>query len=576
MSNVKNITRDRSKTIPESELDSSSCDSILSIPSLVKAAKNALEEDVKGKFDAAMSGDSHMPASPAVEDAEMVNSTPQDVEPDAAQAAKDDERKQQAQLRRNQRPKSLVDYLSVATRNGYSVLTEESLDDAVTAPMDTTPPDAAAQDEHREEQTSQSHRKNQKPPPICFPTRMEEHYWEFRARLDAISRDYYQQFSGNKTLVYYKTLSAYKKFIATYRGKLPFYTFTPRAERTFAYVIKGLHGDVAEDDLKTELTDLGIPVRTVEKFRKTKNPIYMMTVLKGTTLKDVCAKARYLQRTRVYIEAHINKKTLTQCKKCQDWGHATTNCYLNEVRCVKCAKAHRSFECPDTESTGAVKCCNCGGSHPASSTECPKYLKALETRQRRQQPSQKGPKKDQVRFVPAPPPKINAWSQKEFPSLPSTSGGRNPEQTSRNNQSTPRNRTPDVTDLDSDADSDDWQKPRPSPFIGRGASRGARGSALRGRGGRSHSRDGRRRSQPMEREKRHEDSQGTHRDTTPDINQDQRDMQEIADTMREINNIVDIKRLNARLKKLLVDLKKCTTPFEHAMAISDFNDSYGH
>lgn len=89
---------------------------------------------------------------------------------------------------------------------------------------------------------------------------MEQHYCEFRARQDAISRDYYQQFSGGKTLVYFKHMSAYKQFI--HKVKTPFNPYTPRAERTYAYIIKGLHIEVTVNDIKAELTELGVNVRT--------------------------------------------------------------------------------------------------------------------------------------------------------------------------------------------------------------------------------------------------------------------------------------------------------------------------
>lgn len=90
----------------------------------------------------------------------------------------------------------------------------------------------------------------------------------------------------------------------------------------------------------------------------------------------------------------------------------------------------------------------------------------------------------------------------------------------------------------------------------------------RGRGRRGHSR-------PIEYERPCEDSDAAQRDNNADIADEQTVLKEIANTMREINKIVDIKKLNIRLKKLLTDLKKCSTPFEHAMAINDFNTNYG-
>lgn len=86
------------------------------------------------------------------------------------------------------------------------------------------------------EQTREEHPRNrQKPPPICFVTRLKKCYSEFRSKLDAISVDYYLQFTGDKTLVYYKNIKDYTSFIKTYRGALPFFTYTPRTEKTYVF-----------------------------------------------------------------------------------------------------------------------------------------------------------------------------------------------------------------------------------------------------------------------------------------------------------------------------------------------------
>ncbi|KAK9721117.1 hypothetical protein QE152_g21706 [Popillia japonica] len=174
----------------------------------------------------------------------------------------------------------------------------------------------------------------------------------------------------------------YKCFITTYTGVLPFYTYTPRAEKTMAFLIKGLHYECETEDVKNELVELNFKVLSVVKFKNTKLPIYMITVPKTVNLKLLQTKVRYLQNTRVYFEAHFSKREVIQCKKCQAWGHATSNCFLNVSRCVKCADEHRSFECKKERDIPA-RCCNCRGDHPASSMECPAYKKALDERNRR-------------------------------------------------------------------------------------------------------------------------------------------------------------------------------------------------
>ncbi|KAK9710429.1 hypothetical protein QE152_g26034 [Popillia japonica] len=282
---------------------------------------------------------------------------------------------------------------------------------------------------------STSERKTQKPPPLCFVTRIQKHYGEFRAKLDNISKDYYIQFAGEKTLVYYRQLSAYKKFIKTYTGSLPFYTYTPRPERTYAYLIKGLHSSVEPDDVRQELLELEIAVKSVDKFKNTRTPIIMENTYNIRECIMNPTKGKYLQHTRVYYEPHINKREIIQCKKCQEWGHATANCFLGVSRCVKCKKCqewghatancflgvsrcvkcagnHRSFECEKSRTEPAT-CCNCGGDHPASSMECSSYKKAIEAKQRRNAQAAISAHTRKPKYQPAPPT-VNEISRRAY------------------------------------------------------------------------------------------------------------------------------------------------------------------
>jgi len=53
-------------------------------------------------------------------------------------------------------------------------------------------------------------------------------------------------------------------------------------------------------------------------------------------------------------------------------------------RCVKCTDSHATKDCPKKTRDESPKCCNCGGSHPASYRQCKereKYLLKLRDRQ---------------------------------------------------------------------------------------------------------------------------------------------------------------------------------------------------
>lgn len=63
-----------------------------------------------------------------------------------------------------------------------------------------------------------------------------------------------------------------------------------------------------------------------------------------------------------------------RCFNCQKLGHGQSKCNSNQV-CSKCASPHHSFEnCNSDEPS----CVNCGGKHPSSYKQCPKWLEEKE------------------------------------------------------------------------------------------------------------------------------------------------------------------------------------------------------
>ena len=69
----------------------------------------------------------------------------------------------------------------------------------------------------------------------------------------------------------------------------------------------------------------------------------------------------------------IGPPIVTQCYKCQGFNHVAKDC-KSEQKCVRCAGAHKSTECPDKNKKSLkLKCSNCNGDHVASSKSCPKF-----------------------------------------------------------------------------------------------------------------------------------------------------------------------------------------------------------
>ncbi|GJQ87703.1 hypothetical protein Trydic_g14165 [Trypoxylus dichotomus] len=95
-----------------------------------------------------------------------------------------------------------------------------------------------------------------------------------------------------------------------------------------------------------------------------------------------------------------------------------------------------------------ARCCNCGGDHPASSTQCPTYKKALAEKQRKSKPTQRKTEA-QTKYVPTPLPTRNAWDRRDYPALPTKAANvapRNSARSPRRKPRPPRTRDPFATD----------------------------------------------------------------------------------------------------------------------------------
>ena len=78
----------------------------------------------------------------------------------------------------------------------------------------------------------------------------------------------------------------------------------------------------------------------------------------------------YFGRIRIRCESYRTTPQVTQCNKCQGFNHIDKDCKKAQ-KCVRCAGAHKSNECPDKNKDSLkLKCSNCNGEHVAFSKEC--------------------------------------------------------------------------------------------------------------------------------------------------------------------------------------------------------------
>ncbi|GIX98522.1 nucleic-acid-binding protein from transposon X-element [Caerostris darwini] len=78
------------------------------------------------------------------------------------------------------------------------------------------------------------------------------------------------------------------------------------------------------------------------------------------------------------VEKYNNKGGISQCRRCQQFGHSSINCKLS-MKWVKCAGQHLTKDLSITNHTENPICANCNGSHPASYRGCPKFPKLNST-----------------------------------------------------------------------------------------------------------------------------------------------------------------------------------------------------
>jgi len=141
----------------------------------------------------------------------------------------------------------------------------------------------------------------------------------------------------------------------------------------------------------------------------------MVTLLGNIQLKQLNQQAKYICSTKITWEYYINKRRITQCRRCQGWGHATVNCYA-EPACLKCAEGHLTQDCNKSKDVPA-KCVNCGEDHPANATICQEYQKRLKNIELRNktQLDKNTTKSTNIKNIPD----IN--DRKQYPNLLSTS-----------------------------------------------------------------------------------------------------------------------------------------------------------
>lgn len=262
---------------------------------------------------------------------------------------------------------------------------------------------------------------NKKPPPLVLHMEVTDHKKMVDYVTKFVGTDFHMKYYRNRVAIFPHTLKGHKTLIDNLNPNVQFHTFTTDEQKTRTYVLKGLTRDITHDDVQEELhkTHQITPIRC----NQMKNPhsnLIIVTVDSNTDTINKLTSIRYLAHTRVHWEIYKNSKKMTQCHRCQEWGHATSNCRV-APRCLKCAERHLTKDCQKSQEL-PPKCANCGEEHTANSINCKVYQARLDwlesrkyraplttTRDPQRPPNTSNPRQFPA-LKPAPLPAFNPWT----------------------------------------------------------------------------------------------------------------------------------------------------------------------
>lgn len=262
-----------------------------------------------------------------------------------------------------------------------------------------------------------------------------------------IKNFYTQQINKNKQAIHTADIEGYNKIKELLiELEVPYFTYTPKQEKNNTYILKGLNADDNNEEILAELKQHEtetLEFLKVKKFTTRKSntnkviPFYLVTVSNSCNYKEL-SQVNRINYQVVHWEK-LEKKDITQCYRCQRFGHTATNCNM-DFRCVKCGQNHEPGKCSLLESNNekdSLYCVQCKQhGHPASYRGCPKHVELLNRLKQKQLLSKKNVEEKKAMY--------NNFVQKNT-TFSSMFGSPQATQTHTNTQKQPLLPTPNIT-----------------------------------------------------------------------------------------------------------------------------------
>ncbi|GJQ66692.1 hypothetical protein Trydic_g19913 [Trypoxylus dichotomus] len=222
------------------------------------------------------------------------------------------------------------------------------------------------------------------------------------------------------------TASDYRRLVEIVTNmKVPFHSYQLTEEKPLKIVLRGLPEEIQED-----LAQQGFATATVKRMTVGPNkrpiPLVFVQLSKSDQSKKIF-DIRQVCGLYVRVESkQIKKNTVTQCHRCQLYGHGQRNCHAAAV-CVKCAGPHQTAECSKPREAPA-KCALCKGPHTANYGGCPKAPRPNQVPARPNPPARNATRSRQAERRPvtavAPPKPTQGMTMEVDVPQPSTSNAK--------------------------------------------------------------------------------------------------------------------------------------------------------
>ena len=157
---------------------------------------------------------------------------------------------------------------------------------------------------------------------------------------------------GNQVKIQPKPSKKYSTIIKALAEKhTEFHTYQPKENRSFRVVLRGLHYSTNTQDIKTEIENLGHTVVNIFNIKQSRTniplPLFFIDLKQNPNNKEIYS-IETLHYTKVTFEPPRPKRSISQCTKCQHYGHTQAYCF-HTSRCVKCARNHHTKQCSRQE-----------------------------------------------------------------------------------------------------------------------------------------------------------------------------------------------------------------------------------